>query len=79
MENKLEISMGVFQPPITKQLSAQSLPFDKDIGYCFDLCKTSMGHLIMGGIITDSERKKFEKKLFDRIAKHVNEQLEKTK
>jgi hypothetical protein len=75
MENsKLGIQFGALAPKISAQLKQQGFNFVPEKAKRFQELYEHITHLKFGDILTESEARKAQDKLFAKITKHVKEQ-----
>ena len=75
---ELSIRMGALSPTITEQLSGQGLPFELDIAERWNRSKKYIAFLSIQGLLSGSERRKAEQRLFKSIRSHIVAELKKS-
>lgn len=76
MENKLKIGFGALCDSIDKQLEKQGFPFDKIEVKRFEKARDSITFLSFNGYIPDSQTNKSYQLLLNKIAKHVQQEID---
>lgn len=81
MNKKLGIHFGVLGDSISEQLTEQGFKFNSEDAQVFDEIKESLNSLYLFDMITDSQLRKLEGKLYNKIVNHVMKEnkLEKVK
>lgn len=65
------IRFGVLNPTIAKQIKAQGLKYDPKKASEFEGIRDALHTLHFGGMIIDSQLKKMDIKLYNKILRHV--------
>ncbi len=67
----LGIHFGALADPLAKQLKSQGFLFDKKKVTHFEKLKECMTHLRFADILNDSDFRKAETKLYNKIKRHI--------
>ena len=71
----IEIGLGGLRPPLAEQLRDQGLPCDESECGLWEGHRLAISRLAIHGLLTDTESRAANKRLFERIQKSVAQRL----